>query len=289
MKNKFAVTTLVGLVGGIACVAIAIAEAGNLQLFINIPSLLIIVGGTTCSLIMSFPFETLRTIGSVIKQSFIKNRMDLEKDIEILVELADQARREGILSIEDYVQECEDPFFRRALTMMVDGHSKEDVEDTMVNVVYQMQKRHRNGYAMINMIATLAPALGLVGTYVGLIPMLVSLDDPTKLGPLMAIELVSSFYGAFLAYVVFSPMAKKLIIKSEQEKARNEMLLEGILSMMDGKNPRIIREDLQAYLTKKDAMQVPQLRRRPSSDDTPESSARQVISYQAQAKKQRGA
>ena len=256
MKFKLSITTTVGLVGGVACVAIAISQAGNLGLFVNVPSLFIIVGGTVFAIIASFPSATLKTLGSVIKQSFVRENLDLERDIETIVQIAEQARREGILSIEELAMSCDDQFLKRGLMMLVDGHGKEDIEDTMVNVVYQMQKRHRKGYAMVNMIASLAPALGLVGTYVGLIPMLVSLDDPTKLGPLMAIELVSSFYGAFLAYVIFSPMGRKLMIKSEQEKDRNELLLEGILSICDGKNPRILREDLQAYLTKKDALHV---------------------------------
>lgn len=255
--KKFAVTTLIGLVGGIACVALAIAEGGNLGLFVNVPSLLIIVGGTAFAIVMSFPSKDLKNIGAVIKQAFTRDDHDVLADIDTIVELSDIARREGLLAIDDYVETCDDPFLKKGLTLLVDGTSREDLEASMMSDIYHAQRRHRTGASMINMIATLAPSLGLVGTYVGLIPMLVNMRDPDKLGPMMAIELVSSFYGGFLAYVIFAPMAKKLKSKTTQEKIRHEMLLEGILAIQDGKNTRRIKEELLAYLAYKEAAKVP--------------------------------
>lgn len=256
-KQRQAITTWLGLIGGIACVALAIAESGNLKLFINIPSLLIIVGGTIFVLIMSFPFSTLKRIGSVIKEAFLRQTHDPMDDINTMMELSEMARREGLLALENYNDKTDDPFLKRGLSLLADGVDRDVLESSMISEIYHSQKRHRSGIAMISMIASVAPGLGLVGTYVGLIPMLVDMRDPDKLGPMMAIELVSSFYGGFLANVIFSPMAKKLQSKSALEKDRQELILEGILAIHEGKNPRLIREDLLAYLTKRDAAKVP--------------------------------
>lgn len=286
MKSKFALTTVIGLIGGIACVAIAIAESGNLSLFINIPSLLIIVGGTAFALIMSYPLSTLKTLGSVIKQSFLQSHDDLTEDINKIVELSEVARRDGLLAIESYAEDMDDPFLRKGLNLLVDGNTREYLESSMISEIYHSQKRHRNGASMVSLIATLAPGLGLVGTYVGLIPMLVNMNDPDKLGPMMAIELVSSFYGGFLANVVFSPMAKKLTSQSAQEKDRNELILEGILAIHDGKNPRLIREDLLTYLTKKEAAKLPRSKPKEASE---EHSGGKVIDYKNKAKERSSA
>lgn len=275
--KKFAMTTLVGVVGGIACVVLAIVEGGNLSLFINIPSLLIIVGGTAFALIMSFSGKDLRNLGAVMKQAFIQDNHNITADIETIAELSDIARREGLLAIDEYVENCEDPFLKKGLTLLVDGASREDLEATMMSDIYHAQRRHRTGASMVNMIATLAPSLGLVGTYVGLIPMLVHMRDPDQLGPLMAIELVSSFYGGFLAYVIFAPMAKKLKNKTAQEKTRHEMLLEGILAIQDGKNTRRIREELLAYLAYKEAAKVPRSKQNKIEE---EYSGGKIVEYQ---------
>lgn len=274
-KQRFALSTLIGLVGGVACVAIAIAEGGNLKLFINIPSFLIIVGGTAFALIMSYPFSTLKTLGAVMKQAFIQDKHNPVEDIDTIVELSEIARREGLLALENFLDKTDDHLMKKGLQLLVDGVDREYLESCMLSKIYQSHKRHRTGASMISMIASVAPGLGLVGTYVGLIPMLVNMRDPDKLGPLMAIELVSSFYGGFMANVIFSPMAKKLIIKSEQEKERNELILEGILSIHEGKNPKIIREELQAYLVKKEAEKISQARQK-SSNENPD---KKVVDY----------
>lgn len=265
-KQRHAITTWFGLIGGIACVAIAIAEAGNLSLFVNIPSLLIIVGGTICVLVMSFPFSTLKTIGAVIKEAFTQYKYAPMDDINTLMELSEKARREGLLALENYSETSDDEFLKRGLSLLADGVDREALEASMLSAIHHTQKRHRSGASMISMIASVAPGLGLVGTYVGLIPMLVDMRDPDKLGPMMAIELVSSFYGGLLANVIFSPMAKKLQSKSAQEKERNELILEGILGIHEGKNPRLIREDLLAYLTKKESAKIP----KPKGKNVPE-------------------
>ncbi len=254
-KKKFALTTFLGLIGGVFCVAIAIMEGGeeNIGLFVNIPSLLIIVGGTICVLVMSFPFSVLKTLGSVIKQAFVMDKHEPLDDIETIVELCDISRRNGLLALEKYADETTNPFLKKGLNLLVDGGGWEDVESALQKEIHHSQRRHGDGIAMVSMIASTAPSLGLVGTYVGLIPMLVNMMDPDKLGPMMAIELVSSFYGGFLANVIFSPLAKRLQRNSAMEKARNMLLMDGLLAIRGGKNPRLLREELMSHVTKQQA------------------------------------
>lgn len=286
-QKGFALTTFLGLAGGIFCVAIAIAEGGedNIGLFINIPSLLIIVGGTVCVLIMSFPFSVLKTLGSVIKQAFVMDKHDPIDDIETLVELCDISRKKGLLALESFAMETADPFLKRGLNLLVDGGDLEFVESSLQREIHHIHRRHSDGIAMVSMIASTAPSLGLVGTYVGLIPMLVNMMDPDKLGPMMAIELVSSFYGGFLANVIFSPLAKRLQRNSAMEKARNMLLMDGLLAIRKGTNPRLLREELMSHVTKRQAMKGEAKRKGNAGGK----SSGNVIDYQARAAKRKEA
>lgn len=289
-QKSFALTTFLGLVGGIFCVAIAIAEGGkeNVSLFVNIPSLLIIVGGTICVLIMSFPFSVLKTLGSVIKQAFVLDKHEPLDDIENLVELCDVSRRKGMLALENYANDTTDPFLKRGLNLLVDGSDREDMESALQREISHTQRRHGDGVAMVSMIANTAPGLGLVGTYVGLIPMLVHMSDPDKLGPMMAIELVSSFYGGFLANVVFSPIAKRLQRNSAMEKARGLLLMDGLLAIRSGKNPRLMREELMSHVTKQQATKSEAKRKGNARDDSANSNGN-VIDYKTRTARQKGA
>ena len=130
----------------------------------------------------------------------------------------------------------------------MDGTDEDKLRDSLESETYFMQQRHQKGIAMVEMIANTRPALGLLGTYIGLIPMLTNLDDPTKLGPLMALELVTSFYGSFLSNLIFSPIAKRLKLLNREEVSRRELMTEGLVGILMHKNPRIIREELNFFL-----------------------------------------
>jgi chemotaxis protein MotA len=267
MKKRFALTTFLGLAGGLGCVAFSIAESGNLSLFINIPSFLIIVGGTVCVLIMSFPFSVLKTLGKVILSAFVQDKHDPIDDINQMSDLCVYSRKNGLLALEKYTENINDPFLKKGLNLVVDGIDRDVMEASMSSEIYHISKRHKLGVSMVSMIASVAPGLGLVGTYVGLIPMLTNMMDPEKLGPMMAIELVSSFYGGVIANIIFSPLAKRLQSNNEKEKDRNELLLEGLLGIRDGKNPRLLREELMAYLTKREAKKAEKKKSKGDSSD----------------------
>ncbi len=246
--SKLRNTTLIGLIIGVSFVVGSIIVTGEPILFWNLPSAFIIFGGTLGAVVIAFPAQRLKTIGSVIKRAFKKDEYDLREDIVILVKFAEISRREGILALEDFVDQfTEDDFVKKGIQLIVDGADEEQLRNLLEGSTYFMKQRHQKGASMLDMIAATAPALGLLGTYVGLIPMLNNLEDPTALGPMMALELVSSFYGAFIAYIVFSPLAKRLKIMNKEEESRRELLIEGLAAIQQGKNPKLIKEELSAY------------------------------------------
>ena len=252
---KSSKTSWIGLVGGIACVYIAIRMSGDIKTFISWPSIYITLGGTLAAMILSFPPERLKTLWPVMKKAFVNEKFDFEKDIDTITNLAEITRREGLLALEDAIDKyTDDKFLKKGILLIVDGADKEQLREYMETEIYFMQQRHQKGHAMLDMIASSVTSLGLMGTYVGLIPMLHSLEDPTKLGPLMAIELVTSFYGAFFAYVIFMPMSKRLKVMSANEVTRKEFLLEGLTDIEENQNPKMIREKLVFYMISNKAM-----------------------------------
>lgn len=241
-------STLIGLLISIGFVVGGVITTGQPKSFWNVPSAFIILGGTLGAVVVAFPPKRLKTLGPVMKRSFKKDNYDLKEDILALVKIAEVSRKSGLLSLEDCVGDyTDDPFIKKGVLLIVDGADEEQLRNLLEGSTYFMKQRHQNGAAMLSMIATTAPALGLLGTYVGLIPMLNSLEDPSTLGPMMALELVSSFYGAFIAYVIFSPMSKRLKLMSKDEESRRELLIEGLAGIQQGKNPNLLKEELLAY------------------------------------------
>lgn len=252
--KKPAISTAAGLLIGIVCIAYSIKMSGDLSMFLNWPSVFITIGGTLGVIVVSFPPHRLKTLGKVMRRAFKKDNYDLAGDIQTIIKLSEIARKKGTLALEDTASAyADDPFMQKGILMIADGVDEETLQASLMSEIYFMQKRHQKGYAMLDMIASTTTSLGLLGTYIGLIPMLTHLEDPTKLGPLMAIELVTSFYGAFLAYVIFGPISKKLKTMSSEEATRMELLIEGFTSIQKGLLPMVIEERMVACLSKKEA------------------------------------
>lgn len=249
---KISKSAVLGFAIGILCIISAVFFSGDMKQFWNLPSFFITIGGTVGVMVVSFPMSKLKTIGSVMAKALGRQKMDLLEDIDTIVSVSESARRNGLLSLDSRIDEYTDePFFKQALMLLVDISDKEELRECLMQELRYASRRHKDGQAMIGMIATTTPSLGLLGTYVGLIPMLTNLDDPASLGPLMAVELVSSFYGAFIAYIIFSPMAKRLKSLHAEEMLRNQIIVEGILYIKEEKNPRAIRESLTAAISRK--------------------------------------
>ena len=247
--KKVSISIVLGFVISAGCIVFAIMMFGTLRLFINPASLLITFGGTLGTVVTAFPAYRLKTFGSVIKKAFQNEKFDLEKDIEVIVALNDTVKKKGLLALESASElYANNHFLQRGIVLMLDGADEEDLRLALETETYFMQQRHYKGISMLEMIASTAPAFGLLGTYLGLIPMLNQLDDPTKLGPLMSIQLLTSLYGSFLANVIFTPMAKRLKTMNGEEVTRRELLIEGLVGILLRKNPRLIREQLNCFM-----------------------------------------
>ncbi|MEA5065781.1 MAG: MotA/TolQ/ExbB proton channel family protein, partial [Eubacteriales bacterium] len=216
------------------------------------------LGTTFAVMIASFPLQQLKLLPKVVAKAFTVEKHDADADIETIVALNEVVKAKGLLALESVSHLYEnDSFLKRGVLLMLDGANEDQLRDSLNDDTYFMSQRHKRGSAMMDMLVATAPSLGLLCTYVGLIPMLTSLDNPTTLGPMMAIELVSSFYGGFLANVIFGPISKRLKLLHNEEVGRRELLLEGLIGIWLRKNPRLIREMMISLTRTHDAKSKP--------------------------------
>jgi chemotaxis protein MotA len=194
----------------------------------------------------------MNQIPNIIKNINKKSDIDLKKDIDMIINIANIARREGLLALDDAVADIDNPFFQKGIMLIVDGVDTELLKDILQTEIYFLQRRHEVGQEVMKSMAGYAPAFGMIGTLIGLINMLLGLSDSSTLGPAMSVALVTTFYGTFLANLVFTPIAKKLEAKSDEESMEMELLLEGLLSIQDGENSRIIKDKLTAFISRKE-------------------------------------
>ena len=221
---------------------------GVLGDYVDAASMFIVFGGVIAATVVSYPLDTLKNLGKLMGLAFKVKKVDFQADIENIVTIANVARREGILALEETVNEMDDAFMKKGIMLIIDGSDPELVKSVLETELVFVRERHGSGQAVLLQMSSYSPAFGMIGTLVGLINMLRRLDYPSTLGPSMAVALVTTFYGVVLANLLFTPMAKKLASQSADECLRKEMVLEGILSIQDGENPRIIREKLNAFL-----------------------------------------
>ncbi|MDR0906231.1 MAG: motility protein A [Oscillospiraceae bacterium] len=243
------ITTIIGLIFGFACVVISIFWAGaDIMSYVDLPSVFCVIGGVVGSTITSFPLESLKSLLKVMSIAFKANKIDLTKDIDKLIEIANIRRREGILALEETANNTDDPFFKKGLLLIADGVDAELVRDIMEMEMDFVKERHASAQAIILQMSSYSPAFGMIGTLIGLINMLGALSDMDALGPNMAVALVTTFYGVVLANMIFTPFAKKLAAMGSDEILRSELILEGLLAMENGENPQIIRQRLESFL-----------------------------------------
>jgi chemotaxis protein MotA len=244
------VATLVGLVGGFGLVIAAIVLGGSPGSFINIPSVLIVIGGTLCVTMMCFSLnEMTRTVGVIMKTISYTARDPSEAAIQVL-QIAELARRQGVLSLQGVLGQLEsEPLLHKGMSMVVDGTPGEDVEAILRKDMVSTVQRHHKSASVLKKAAEFAPAMGLIGTLIGLVQMLGNLDDPSSIGPSMAVALLTTFYGAVLANMVFSPMASKLERNSNEEAIVNNIYVMGASSIGRQENPRRLEMLLNSVLS----------------------------------------
>ena len=242
------ITTLFGIAFGFGVIILAILQNGFMGDFIDPASVLIVLGGVVASTAISYPLSILKNLGKIIGKAFKVTKVDFQKSIDNIVQIANVARREGILALEETVKEMNDPFMQRGIMLIIDGSDPELVKSVLETDLLFIRERHSQGQAVLAAMSAYAPAHGMIGTLVGLVNMLRNLDDMASLGPNMATAMITTFYGVILAQLIFTPLAKKLAMQTSEESLAKEMVLEGILSIQAGENPRIIREKLNAFL-----------------------------------------
>ncbi|MFP4315225.1 MAG: motility protein A [Desulfovibrionales bacterium] len=243
--------TIIGIVTAFGLVFTAIATGGSPLLFFSVPALLIVLGGTLGATLINYPLSNVYRVLGIIKNAFVTS-VDKPSDIIVrFLEFANRARREGILSLEPLLKDIDDDFLRKGLQLTVDGLEPQTIQEILETEISYLEDRHDSGAELMTIMGTFAPAMGMIGTVIGLVQMLQTMDDPSTIGPAMAIALLTTFYGAVLANLVFIPLAGKLKTRSREEILLREMIMEGVLSISKGENPRIIEEKLNSYIPPK--------------------------------------
>lgn len=242
------ITTIIGIILGFVLVAWGIVSNSDLSNYIDPPSLVIVLGGTIAGYLVAFPLKEVLNIGKVLSKTIKNNDFDVDQIITKIIELANVARREGLLALEEAVAEIKDDFLQKGVMLIVDGTDPELVKNIMETEVENLSDRHSKNRSMLETMGTLCPAFGMVGTLIGLVAMLQNLSDPSSIGPAMAVALLTTFYGSLFANLIFIPMAAKLNLKSNDEVLVRNVMIEGLLSIQAGENPRIIEEKLKVFL-----------------------------------------
>ncbi|MFC2948675.1 flagellar motor protein MotP [Virgibacillus sediminis] len=251
--RKRDILTPFGITLGFIMIMLAILWNGGTEgaaSFVDVASIFIVIGGLVASMLITFKIEQIKTANSVLKEAFVKNNQQVSDVIDLFTHLSQRARREGLLALENELEVVEDPFIKKGIHLVVDGMDPEVISDIMKAEITAMEDRHYRGRLLIEKAAEYAPAWGMIGTLVGLVLMLNTLDDPDTLGPAMAVALLTTLYGTVLANLVFTPMASKLENKTEEEIFIKEIIIEGVIGVQSGQNPRILEEKLSAFLPK---------------------------------------
>ncbi|RUO31211.1 flagellar motor protein PomA [Aliidiomarina soli] len=240
------IATIIGIIGALAFIAMAMLFNGDIGLYVNVPSIFIVFGGSLFVALASYPLSQFLGAGKVAVKAFMFRIEQPQELIDKAVEMADSARKGGFLALEE--TEVPNPFFRKGIDMLVDGHDAEVVRTTMQKDIDLTYDRHERGANIFQTIGDVSPAMGMIGTLIGLVAMLANMDDPKAIGPAMAVALLTTLYGTFIANIICVPIVNKLKLRMEQEKLNQELMLDAVLGIQDGQNPRIIESLLKNYL-----------------------------------------
>lgn len=230
--------TVLGLMGGFALIVSAVIWGGSITAFLDLPAILIVVGGTFAITSISFSWDEVVTAQRTIARALFRHHDDPTDAAYQALQVAERVRRQGPKELERLGQRLSDPFFKKALEFVVDGTPTDELESMLTSEVTAMNSRHAKSAGVLRRAAEVSPAMGLIGTLVGLVQMLGNLDDPASIGPSMAVALLTTFYGAVLANMVFLPLASKLERNSSEESLNNRIYLMTALSIARRENPR---------------------------------------------------
>lgn len=247
------IATITGIITGFTAIIIAfIIEGGSPGSLISETAAMIVLGGTLGATVISFTLEELKKVPILMKIAFRRQEYDFVSLIDVIVQLADQARREGLLSLEQNLSDIQDPFLRLGIQLVIDGVEGTLLQDLLETEIYCMEERHKNGIAIFESAGGYSPTMGIIGTVMGLVNVLGNMDDPGSLGPAIAVAFIATLYGITFANLFWLPIGAKLKSKHKREKLYRELSMEGILSLQAGENPAFIREKLRVFLDHKE-------------------------------------
>jgi len=243
------IATIIGFIAAVTCLMVGIGA--NLNSMIDPPSMIIVIGGTIAATLIANPLAEVVNLVGVMKKAILTSVPAHTELIERIVGFAETARREGILALEQAIEDGDDTFLSQGVRLAVDGTEPDLIMDILETELQFIEERHKLGQDIVGNMAGAAPAFGMIGTLIGLVIMLKNMDDPAAIGPGMAIALLTTMYGAILANILFGPIAAKLKVYSGKELLAKRMIIEGIMSIQSGDNPRIVEHKLSVFLSPK--------------------------------------
>ena len=242
------IATIVGCVAGIGLILVSLQMSGGIAGYIDVPSFLIVIGGTVAATLINFPLKQILSVLKVIQKLLKAKEENPLELIQEFIQLAVIVRKEGHLALEAQAENVQHPFMKRGLMLMADGVDAEALNGILQVQNLAVQQRHKIGQEVLKSIGRWAPAFGMIGTLIGLVGMLASMNDPKSIGPKMAIALLTTMYGAIIANLIALPMAGKLKQRTDQEILINMVVVEGLKGLQMGLNPRMLEEKLKAFL-----------------------------------------
>jgi len=245
------IATLLGLIGAGGLVIVSILMGGSGSWFVNYPSVMIVVGGTIGATLITYPLKEVLSVFNVAKNAILHQSQSPVELITLMEDFAKKARREGILSFESQLKDLKDPFLVKGLQLAIDGMDSNSIEEIMSTELQFVEERHTLGAEIFATMGAYSPAMGMLGTIIGLVQMLMQMKDPSSIGAPMAVALLTTFYGTLLANLVFLPVSGKLKTRSKNEVLLKQMVLEGIISIQAGDSYRVVDQKLKAYIAPK--------------------------------------
>lgn len=241
--------SIIGTALAFALVLFAMAVGpGGIGIFIHIPSMVMVLGGTFAVTLLAFQTTDLKPVVKIIAVSYLRKTTTPIEEIERIVTYANLARKEGLLALESKLQEVEDRFFAKGIQLVIDGFNADTVRDIMELEAEWQGQRHATGRKIMDQMGAFAPAFGMIGTLVGLVQMLQDLSDPSSIGIGMATALLTTLYGAVAANMVFIPLNGKLEMVAKTEALLRNLMIEGVVAIQSGEKPQLIKEKLKGFL-----------------------------------------
>lgn len=238
--------SLIGILGAIGLIVVTMLLSGDLSMFVNVPSLVIVIGGTFCAVMAQYNLGHYLSFAKIAGKGFKNGLPDTGELIDEIVALADEARKGGLLSLEG--KEVSSDFLQKGIQLLVDGHDPDVVKSLLSKEKGEAEKRHTLGASIFTSMGVMAPAMGMIGTLIGLVAMLANMSDPKSIGPAMAVALLTTLYGAIVANGFCDPMAAKLTQKASEDAMIKNLVIDALLAIQNGQNPRVIDSMLRNYL-----------------------------------------